>query len=210
VTVTEVRLGISLDVGCGFGGENAVPLLEQMSSGKYDLVSVLEIPRDIDEWRSEHNTARKRANRAYRRGYVTEDLGFTGGTEWDAINRSAPFRQGRPMSAGYLNPTQFSRLPDYPCPVHATRVSGCYDPDGGLVAYLVMLRAGDLALVSQILGHADVLKDEIMFPLFQHALARETHTPGLVVYNRHDSGLPTLTRFKEWFGFEERQVEWLP
>ena len=46
--------------------------------------------------------------------------------------------------------------------------------------------------------------------LFQHALGRETFAPGLVVYNRHDSGTDGLRFFKERLGFEERQVEWLP
>lgn len=210
MTVLEAVQAISLDVKCGFGGENAVPLLEQMQSGKYDRMSVLEIPRSLDEWRGNHKTARQRADRAYKRRYVTDDLGFTGGEEFDRINQSAPQRQGRPMTSSYLNPRAFSLLPKFPCRLHATRVSGAYDKDGNLVAYLVMQRAGDLALVSQILGHDAHLKDEVMFLLFQHALSREMFAPGLVVYNRHDSGTDGLRFFKERLGFEERQVEWLP
>jgi hypothetical protein len=212
VSVTEVRLGIKLQGDCtntqclGY----AQSLLHQLSSGNYDLMSVLEIPRDVEDWRAEHRTARKRVNRAQGRGYRAVNLNRTGGEDWDAINRSTPVRQGRPMSAGYMNPSEFSRLPDYPCPVHATRVTGVEDRDGNLVAYLVILRAGDLALVSQILGHDAYLSDEIMSLLFQHALGRETHTPGLMVYNRHDSGGLGLRGWKEWHGFEEREVEWLP
>ena len=172
-------------------------------------MSVLEIPRHTDDWRAEHRTARKRADRAYHRGYVSMDLDATGGPDWDEINHSTDIRQGRPMTAGYLNPRAFSRLPDYPCPLHATRVSGVMC-EAGLVAYLVMHRAGDLALVSQILGHDAHLADEVMYLLFQHALGRETHTPGLVVYNRHDSGTDGLRFFKERLGFAERAVEWLP
>lgn len=217
MTVLEATQGISLDIRCGFGGENAVSLLEQLQSGKYREMSVLEIPRTVEDWRSEHRTARKRADRAYKRGYVTDNLGFTGGSAFDEINQSAAERQGRPMGQSYLNPRSFSQLPEYPCPLHATRVSGCYGTDGGLVAYIVIQRAGELALVSQILGHKRVLKDEIMSLLFQHALGRETFAPGLMVYNRHDSGWTNpatgrngLQDWKEWHGFEERLVEWLP
>lgn len=192
------------------------PLFGQLIKGPYDRMSALEIPRDVDEWRAQHRTARKRVNRAFGRGYRAVNLNRTGGEDWDAINQSTPVRQGRPMSEGYMNPSKFSRLPAYPCPVHATRVTGIHDRDGNLVAYLVMLRAGDLALVSQILGHAAYLDDEIMSLMFQHALSRELHTPGLIVYNRHDSGKVEasgrnkLAEWKEWHGFEERQVEWLP
>ena len=53
-------------------------------------------------------------------------------------------------------------------------MTGVWDTDGrDLVAYLVMIRAGELALVSQILGHFDHLENEIMYLLFQHALERE-------------------------------------
>jgi hypothetical protein len=212
MSMTETRLWIRLRTACDHEecAEFADPLLEQLSSGKYDRMSVLEIPRTVDEWRAANRTARKRVNRAFGRGYRAVNLNRTGGEDWDAINQSAPVRQGRPMTAGYMNPSQFSRLPAYPCPLHATRVTGIHDKHGNLVAYLVMLRAGDLALVSQILGHDEHLSDEIMSLLFQHALERELHTPGLVVYNRHDSGGLGLRDWKEWHGFEERQVEWLP
>jgi hypothetical protein len=211
VSMTETRLGICLLSACDHEecGPFANPLLEQLSSGKYDRMSVLEIPRSVEDWRDQHKTARKRADRAYRRDYSAVNLNTVGGPEWDAINQSAPERQGRPMTAGYLNPVAFSKLPDFPCPVHATRVSGIYNQDG-LVAYLVMHRSGDLALVSQILGHDAHLDDEVMYLLFQYALSRETHTPGLVVYNRHDSGTDGLRWFKERLGFEEREVVWLP
>jgi hypothetical protein len=75
-----------------------------------------------------------------------------------------------------------------------------------------MLRQGDLALVSQILGHADHLEREVMWLLFEHALEREIKSDqdGFVVYNRHDSGTDGLRWWKERVGFREARVEWLP
>ena len=212
--VQQISLGKDLAKERGCTQEDCFPfmwpLYTQLDKGHYDRMSVLEIPRTVGEWRAQHKTARQRADRAYKRCYVTDDLGFTGGEDFDRINQSALERQGRPMTAGYLNPRAFSLLPKFPCPLHATRVSGAYDKDGNLVAYIVIQRAGDLALVSQILGHDAHLKDEVMFLLFQHALGREVFAPGLVVYNRHDSGTDGLRFFKERLGFEERPVEWLP
>ena len=62
-----------------------------------------------------------------------------------------------------------------------------------LVAYLWMYRAGDLALVSQVLGHADHEDFGIMHLLFREALTAEGQiAPGVAVYNRWDSGTPGL------------------
>lgn len=211
VTVA-VALGIELRGECELSGcaEFAEPLHRQLSHG-YEVCSVLEIPVGVDRWREDHRTARKRADRAERRGYVAGDLERE---KWEndiwRINTSTPERQGRPMANGYTKPVTFSPLTNYPCRQHAIRTSGVWTGSGHLVGYLTMYRCGDLALVSQILGHATFLADEIMFLLFQHALGRETHTPGVVVYNRHDSGTDGLRWFKERLGFEAVPVEWLP
>ena len=81
-----------------------------------------------------------------------------------------------------------------------------------LVAYLWLYRAGELALVSQILGHADHLENEVMYLLMQGVVAAESAVDhdGVFLYNRHDSGQDGLRFFKERCGFEPMQVEWLP
>jgi len=130
------------------------------------------------------------------------------------INVSKSHRQGRPMSAAYLERQTFSPLPDYRCDRHAIRTTGVYvvaEERPVCVAYLVMYRVGDLALVSQILGHGAHERYEVMFQLFERALEREIEAgAGFVVYNRHDSGGPGLRQFKGWLGFREEPVEWLP
>lgn len=215
MTATLARVGVSFDLDCRSDvcREFAGPLFLQMSSGKYDMCSVLPLPADVVEWRDDHRTARKRADRAERRGYAfgqvdrhlySEDI--------FAINTSASRRQGRPMTAGYLERTEFGPLPAYPCRRHAVRTYGVTEPSGHLVAYLWLYRAGQLALVSQILGHDALLKDEIMWLLVQGVVATEAaiDQDGFLVYNRHDSGTDGLRWFKERCGFEETGVEWLP
>ena len=205
----ETAVGISLELACEHA-DSALYL--QMSSGKYGECSVLEIPDSVDEWAAEHRTARKRAARAQRRGYYWRELRREQHPNAiHAINTSADRRQGRPMDPSYRTPPAFSPLPAYPCERHAIRCTGVWTDGGILVAYLTMYRAGDLALVSQILGHAAYLEDEIMYLLFAGALTREIAAgPGIVVYNRHDSGTDGLRFYKERLGFVERPVQWMP
>ena len=209
------RLGISLEVECcGDGHGEGRPLLSQLTLGSYDEMSVMPIPLTVAEWREEHRTARRRADRAHGRGYFAGTLQRENHPDdIHAINTSATYRQGRPMSHGYsVYPTD-SPLPGYPCARHAIRTTGVFHAASlKLVAYLTMIRAGQLALVSQILGHADHLENEIMYLLFECALEREiaADPEGLVVYNRHDSGTDGLRFFKERLGFQAMPVEWLP
>lgn len=212
--MSTVTIGVSLEVGCAYDSvcsRLAGPLLEQLSSG-YERCSVLDLPASLDAWLAEHRTARKRAHRAEARGYTAAALAWE---DWQQdmfeINTSTDRRQGRPMSAAYMRRQTYSPLPEYPCDRHAIRTTGVWAPSGHLVAYLAMYRCGDLALVSQILGHHGHLENEIMFLLFRKALSRELGRGlGVVVYNRHDSGGEGLRWHKERFGFEEREVAWLP
>ena len=212
MTTVETALRISLEVDCA-GSElcerTAGPLLEQLASGDYDRCSVLELPPSIDVWLEQHRTARKRATRSGRRGYIAGVLEREKHVdEIHEINTSSRIRQGRPMTHGYRTKQTYSPLPAYPCPRHAIRTTGI-SFGGRLVGYLAMYRCGELALVSQILGHADFLEDEIMYQLFAAALKRELgRGPGVVVYNRHDSGTEGLRFFKERLGFEEAEVAW--
>lgn len=210
---TVTALGVSLETGCGWDvcRQFSRPLFEQMDSGRYDLMSVMAIP-DPDEWRAGHRTARKRADRCERRGYWFDRIArHEFSDDIHAINTSASHRQGRPMSPGYLERTEFAPLPDYPCARHAVRTYGVLRDDR-LWAYLWLYRSGDLALVSQILGHAAVLEDEVMWLLWQGMLAAEfaVDPDGFVIYNRHDSGTKGLRFYKEHVGLVETEVAWLP
>ena len=207
-TLTATR--ISLELCCSDAcNDFAGPLYLQMNSGKYDECAVLELPHDVCEWRDEHRTARKRADRSFERGYsFVPILRHRRVDELHQINRSAPFRQGRPMSDGYRQRPTDTPLPDYPCDRHRVNTYGIEDRDSTLVAYAYIYRAGDLALVSQILGHADHLEREVMYQLVQGVIGREKD--GHLVYNRWDSGSDGLRFFKERCGFQPAIVEWTP
>ena len=207
--VHTARISLELDC-CPDAQEHFNALFLQLSRGNYDRCSVLQIPETIDEWRDEHRTARKRANRAERLGYRFQVIDRAQHEEciW-RINTSLEERQGRPMSNGYMIRQSYAPLPDYPCPRHRITTYGVLR-HGRLYAYCWLYRAGDLALVSSILGHGDALRDDVMWLLMQGVVGAETGTDGLLVYNRWDSGTDGLRYFKARCGFEERAVEWLP
>lgn len=207
-TATRVSLGLTCDHdSCA---EFAGPLLSQLANG-YERCSVLPMPDSLEDWRAEHRTARKRADRAERLGYHFAEIRRE---EHDddiyAINTSLDSRQGRPMSAGYRERPHFGQLPAYPCDRHRVRTFGALDVRGQLVAYLWLYRAGDLALVSSILGHGAHLANDVMYLLFQGMLERESDFGGYIVYNRHDSGTDGLRYFKAKLGFESTEVSWAP
>ena len=210
--LTPVSLGISLGLGCspecdGFAG----PLLLQMGSGKYDVCATMSLPKTVEQWQEGHRTARKRAWRADRAGYGFARIHPQAWSDdIHGVNISRGYRQGRPMTEGYQHPPEFGEE-SYPCKLHAVRRYAVLAPDHHLVAYLWMYRAGDLALVSQVLGHADHEPNGVMQLLFREALMAESRVaPGVCVYNRWDSGTDGLRQAKAWVGFEETAVEWLP
>ncbi len=171
-------------------------------------VSVLELPATFDEWRAAHRTARKRAARSEALGYRFARIDRSQHTDdlFD-INTSLPVRQGRPMSAGYLDRQQHSPLPDYPCDRHRIDEYGVLQGER-LRAYLVLYRVGELGLVSQILGHGDHLAADVMWLLAAGAVREQTPFGGFLYYNRWDSGTDGLRYYKARLGFREADVRW--
>jgi len=214
---TAVRTAIALELECSGSPvcrSFAEPLLSQLVLGRYDVCSVLDLDGlDLEAWAETHRTARRRARRAERLGYrfapfvreaYVDDL--------YSINTSLERRQGRPMSAGYRERPSPEPDPEWPCPRHGVHAFGVFagaEKPVPLVAYAFIYRAGDLALVSQILGHGDYLRDDVMYLLARGVLEVERESGGFLVYNRHDSGTDGLRYFKERIGFEGREVEWL-
>lgn len=190
--------------------EFAFPLHHQMSSGKYDECSVQPIV-PIDEWLFRNRTARRRSSRASNLGYQCRPIRrHEHADDIYEINTSKPERQGRPMSRAYWEAVSTTPDAESLCPRHGVHHYGVVDARGVLVAYSWIYRAGDLALVSQILGHAEHESNDVMYLLFHGAMMREyaLHGTGWFVYNRHDSGTDGLRYFKEKLGFAPMEVEW--
>lgn len=161
------------------------------------------------EYLASHRTARKRSERASRRGY-----GFGviqreyHSDEIHEINTSLERRQGRPMTQAYKTRQEQSPLPSYPCQRHRVTSYGVVDIDGVLRAYASIYRCGEVVNVSQILGHGAHLRDEIMYLMLLSIIEAEMHGGGWIYYSQYDSGTEGLTFFKDRFGFAPERVEW--
>lgn len=215
MTVAEAAATvIRLDVDCRSDecARLALPLYSQLSSGRYTWpASVMPLPDTIADWEAEHRTARKRANACERAGYrfleihdrrvYTDDI--------YEINTSSESRQGRPMSAGYLERPVYGPPETYGCPRHRRCYYGVTDQHGRLRAYTWVERSGDLVIFSQILGHDAHHGRHIMYLLVRGALEDQArYGPGVCFYNRHDSGTDGLRFYKERLGFQPARVEW--
>lgn len=204
---------ISAGLPCDFPSceKHAQPLFAQLDVPRYSRsASVMECPETLAQWRTEHRTARKRADRAEHLGYVFAEVDYSAhADDIFVINTSLSERQGRPMSDGYTSRRQHGRLTadQTRCPRHRTHTYGVLK-SSKLVAYLTLHRAGDLAMVSMILGHGDHLHDGIMFLLFQGVVDAQAGRGGWFFYNRHDSGQDGLRWMKERLGFRASDIEW--
>lgn len=209
-TVTTLGVVLHLEGACRESecSEFAFPLYSQLSSG-YETCSVLKVPESTEDWRSDHRTARKRANHAANLGYQFREIEREHYAEdIFEINTSRESRQGRRMTQPYRERQNYVPLPEYPCELHAVYTYGVIDAHGTLASYLWLYRSGDLALVSSILGHAEHEPKDVMYLLFQGVVEAQAPLDGYLVYNRHDSGTDGLRYFKEKLGFAPMEVAW--
>ncbi len=170
--------------------------------------ALMEVPESLEEWRSQHRTARKRSDRCERLGYEFSRIDYAQfSDDIYEINTSLLERQGRPMSDGYRKHHRQGSLPHYPCELHNIRTYGVLR-GSGLYAYMTLYRINELALVSMILGHGDFLRDDIMYLLFTGMLKEQAELGGWFYYNRWDSGQEGLRYYKEKLGFHEGDIRW--
>ena len=203
---------VELVGNCASGGclEFAWNLHRSVEDRRYQIgASIMPTPETLLDWRAMHRTARKRSDRCARLGYRFSEVDYSlHADDMYAINTSLPTRQGRPMSEGYLHRVERGKLPTYPCVLHRTITYGVLSGQT-LVAYLTLHRAGELAMVSMILGHGDRLRDDVMWLLFAGMVEDQAGHGGILYYNRHDSGREGLRYYKERLGFREGSVEWI-
>lgn len=203
---------INMEAGCDHAScaELTNRLYKQLNVPNYTCgMSIMAMPSSLEDWRADHRTARKRADRSQRLGYHFASIDRSLYNDAiHAINTSLDQRQGRPMSDGYLTRHNHGPLPDYPCDRHCVHTYGVVSDEPQLVAYLTLYRIGELGLVSMILGHGDHLRDDIMYLLFAGMVADQAHHGGSLFYNRHDSGTEGLRYYKERVGFQGTDIEW--
>ena len=126
------------------------------------------------------------------------------------INRSAPSRQGRAMSASYLDREQVLRTFEGHAAIH-----GVLDVDGRLRAYATVFELGDATVITLILGHADDLEYGTMYLLVSEVVracvdSRSANgSPRWLMYDTYWGASQGLAFFKERLGFQPYTVDWL-
>ncbi len=125
------------------------------------------------------------------------------------VNTSASRRQGREISASYIDE---SAVTDF-C-AHANNTYGIFDSRKELVAYVYVPVLGDICLFSRILGHADFLQFGIMYLLVTETIVKmierrcEAGYPDWAMYDMFWGASPGLRFFKEKLGFRPYRVKW--
>ena len=150
-----------------------------------------------------NSTARNMRNRAmtkYESGRLNWEFWNSHLDDIYDINTSAKERQGREMNPAYF---------EYPKPKspienncnHQYHLYAVWDETGKWVAYAIIHRMGEIANTSTIIGHADRLKDGIMYLLMDtiiNTIPQDTHW---LIYGEWDSGTKGLQYWKHATGF---------
>ena len=125
------------------------------------------------------------------------------------INISAPVRQNNPMREHYVQKPTPRSEEKIICEEHYTRFYGCFsNSTEKLVAYATIHVSGELCAVTQIIGHADYLRDDIMLNLFA-TLVEFAINAGIkcMLYSRWTDGTDGLRHWKYSVGFRCDSVE---
>lgn len=178
-------------------------------------LSIATLPNTGHEYEMACSTcARQNARAAVRRGYEYLRIDRA---EWEddlhEIRSSAPERQGRAMHPAYMTRQTYSSdaWPEPHCKRHLYTVHGVTGANGRLAAYCQLVQCGEVARFNTILGHADLLKDQVVWLLVMEALKWHIDECGAsyALYYTHESGHGDgLRYFKERFGFRPAEVTW--
>lgn len=175
-------------------------------------VALLPIPERYDDYLLDpaRSHLRKQVKYAKRAGFTFARLDpLSRIDEVMAINRSAEARQGQPMHPDYLDEDKvrlyFGSEGD---------VFGVTDSAGVLRAYICLSICGEVACVARLLGHADALKQGVVWPLITGTihelveLRQADGRPRWLMYDMFPGAAPGMRQFKYWIGCEPYRVSW--
>jgi hypothetical protein len=174
--------------------------------------AMLRIPERFEEYFEDPKQAHLRRDfrRASRAGLTFVPLDpLARLDEILAINRSAEIRQGLPMHQDYLNEATLRQYHE-----RSDAVFGVNDSDGLLRAYICIRACGEVACVERLLGHADSLRQGVMWVLAtgtirELTLRRQAEgRPTWFMYDMYFGAAPGLRQFKRWIGCEPYRVSW--
>jgi len=157
-----------------------------------------------------NSTAGNRYRYSVKNGYQSRAITWaernTRLTEIHEINTSLDVRQGREMAAHYKEfPKEITGLKT--CENHYSEFITCHDPDAKAVAYITANFCGEMAASSQILGHADHLKNGAMLNVWAEfiRLCFERKIKA-VVYSKWSDGVDGLRYWKHSVGMKPTKL----
>lgn len=122
--------------------------------------------------------------------------------EIHAIHMSAESRQGRKLDASY-----YSKITAYPSNDNNQYFG--IKKEGQLVAYVWIVKSGDLMMMSRIMGHSDFLDFGVMYLLVTSFIQFSFQlSPKIVMYDTLLGGGDGLKLFKKRCGFQPYRVKW--
>jgi hypothetical protein len=175
-------------------------------------VALLAIPQRYDDYLRDRDRShlRREVNRATRAGFTFARLDpLARLDEVLAINGSAEERQGRPMHPDYMDEQAVRRYFE-----RASDVFGVTDGAGVLRAYLCLRMCGEVVCVERLLGHADALKQGVVWVLVTGAIRMLSESrqdeghPTWFMYDMFSGASPGMRQFKQWIGCEPYRVSW--
>jgi len=197
--ITDIRKapGMILNITEDFYGivTKPHPTIRIIPNKKY-LIALMKVEdyKPLSKVKYEINKATKRkyyCRIALARNYINDMI---------EINESTPVRQGRPMTELYTNRQLFIERMQYKLFYFAVK-------DEKVYAYLHLRRSGDIIIVNSVLGHADYLKDGIMYLLFDY-MFRTLTKDRLIMYDSFLGNTTGLNYFKRKLGFKPFNIKW--
>ena len=126
------------------------------------------------------------------------------------INRSSNMRQNRRMDPDYLDAEALSNFFE----PKRDQCYGVFERDGRLRAYCYAPVFGELCIFAMLLGHANFLKDGIMFLLLSETIREIAERPGRsdrprwIMYDTFLGASEGIRYFKQRLGFAPFRVRW--
>jgi len=176
-------------------------------------VALLTLPDTFADYVGGQKRQRLRhhVNCAVKAGYTFAPLDPFGRLdEVMAINRSVDERQGRAMHPDYFDEAAVRRYFE-----QGSEVYGVSDSAGVLRAYADLRACGQVAVLLRLLGHADALKDGVMYLLLAEVIHRmidrrqSDGTPAWFMYDMFSGASAGLGQFKRTIGCESYRVRWV-
>lgn len=171
---------------------------------------LLKKPQSFEEYLAgkEKQNLRTARNKSIKNGYTFREISVKDHVDGILeINLSKNERQGHEMTRDYFDKEKIVSQAE------GKQCFGVFDKEGQILAYCYLIEAGDFIIISRLLGHADYLKEGVMFFMIGECvkLWLETDRWKDVEYFFYDTwfgALKGLKKFKQDLGFVPCKVKY--